>query len=106
MVFSKFNYNIKEEIIAKDLRYVTNQIYKLLPLREENEDWQKQLETVMLYLKGIQKLFDNCQDLFFPILCKLAGLETLTKEEDYPLYRKTVFECLGLLKEIQNGFFN
>jgi len=30
----KYNLNISEEIIEKDIKRIINQIYKLLPLRE------------------------------------------------------------------------
>jgi hypothetical protein len=35
------NYDIPNEIIKKDLRRLINQIWKLLPMRENNEDWQR-----------------------------------------------------------------
>ena len=38
---------IDKEAIAKNLKRVINQIYKLLPLREEGKDWEKPLETLM-----------------------------------------------------------
>ena len=40
-------------------------------------------------------------EVLFPLLCKLEGLFTLTKEEDFYEYRRTIFECLSLLQEIK-----
>jgi len=43
----KYNLNISDKIIEKDIKRIINQIYKLLPLREEGENWQKPLQTVI-----------------------------------------------------------
>lgn len=87
-------------------RYITrliNQTYKLLPLREEEENWRGQLDTVIEELNGMRIYFNQSQDndLLFLLLCKLSGLKSLTEEGDFSLYRKTIFECLGLLKELK-----
>ena len=87
-------------------RYITrliNQTYKLLPLREEEENWRGQLDTVIEELNGMRIYFNQNQDndLLFLLLCKLSGLKSLTEEGDFSLYRKTIFECLGLLKELK-----
>lgn len=37
------NYNFSDDLIKKDLRRLINQIWKLLPMRENNEDWRRQL---------------------------------------------------------------
>ena len=101
----KYNINIDYDIIQKDIRKITNQIYKLLPSREENLDWERPLETIMVELAGMNRLFIGQQNIFFPLLCKLEGLFTLTKEDDFLLFRRTIFECLSLigtlLKECQ-----
>jgi len=47
MMILKYNLNISDEIIDKDLKRIINQIYRLLPLREEKEDWQKPLQTII-----------------------------------------------------------
>jgi hypothetical protein len=33
--------NFQEELIRVDLRRLINQTWKLLPMKENNEDWQK-----------------------------------------------------------------
>lgn len=97
MVAIKYNINITEQIIINEFKKLINQVYKLLPLREEGTDWQKPLETTMVQLSGMKRLFDDQQELFFSLLCKLEGLFTLTKDTDFQLYRRTIFECLGML---------
>jgi hypothetical protein len=43
----KYNVNIDDQIITKRIQNLINQTYKLLPVREEGEDWEKPLETVL-----------------------------------------------------------
>lgn len=93
----KYNIDISESVIQSNLKRIINQVYKLLPMREEGSDWQKPLETLMEELKGMSKLLIGQQEIFFSLLCKLEGLFTLTQEEDFLQYRRTIFECLGLL---------
>ena len=93
----KYNIDISESAIQSNLKRIINQVHKLLPMREEGSDWQKPLETLMEELKGMSKLLIGQQEIFFSLLCKLEGLFTLTQEEDFLQYRRTIFECLGLL---------
>lgn len=44
---------------------------------------------------------NNCSETFFPLISKLEGLYSLTEEEDFLCYRRTIFECLGLMNKIQ-----
>ncbi len=99
----KYNINFTEDIIKQDIKRIINQIYKLLPLREEGYDWRKPLQTILVQLSGMKRLFLGWQEqLFFVLLCKLEGMKGLVDEEDFTLYRRTVFECLSLLGEIKN----
>lgn len=96
----KYNTEIDNEIIIKELKKLINQIYKLLPSREENLNWEKPLETIMIELTGMSRLFVDRHDILFPILCKMEALFTLTNREDFELFRRTIFECLGLMNGI------
>lgn len=107
----KYNINISNETIARRLQNLINQIYKLLPIRQQETDWTKPLETILEELAGMQRLM-NCgySEFFFPLLNKLEGLFTLINENDFPCYRKTIFECLSLMnsfkKEIEECLQN
>ena len=98
----KYNIQINNEIIYHRLQNLINQIYKLLPSREEGADWVKPLQTILEELAGMQRLM-NCgySQIFFPLLNKLEGLYSLIEEEDFSCYRRTIFECLGLMNELQ-----
>lgn len=96
----KYDTEIQNAVIVDNLHRLINQIYKLLPNREEGIDWEKPLTTIMEELAGMDRLLIDQQDILFPILCKLEGLFTLAEEDDFQLYRRTIFECLSLMNGI------
>ena len=101
MMKTKYDLDINQETLNKTLVKNINLIYKLLPLREEGLDWTKPLETILEELVGMNRLLIDLQPELFPIICKLEGLFSLTEEEDMLLYRRTIFECLGLLSKLK-----
>ena len=66
-------------------------------MREHEEDWQKQLDTVILEIVGLDEIFIGPS--FIQLLSKLEGLRN--EEVDFELYRKTVFESISLLREVK-----
>lgn len=96
----KYNAEIQDTVIVDNLHRLINQVYKLLPNREEGIDWEKPLTTIMEELAGMDRLLIDQQDILFPLLCKLEGLFTLVEEDDFQLYRRTIFECLSLMNSI------
>ena len=92
---------INKESIDFNLKRIINQVYKLLPMREEGRDWEKPLQTLIEQLSGMKRLIDGQDDLFFLILCKMEGLFSLNKNEDMTIYRRIIFECLGLLNTLE-----
>lgn len=91
---------IGNEAIQKNLYRISNQIFKLLPNREEGLDWKKPLDTLIIELTGMSALLTDRKELF-SLLCKLEALKTLDAEGDFLLFRKTIFECLGLMDVIK-----
>ena len=98
----KYNVGMEEQTIHNRLQNLINQTYKLLPSREEGADWEKPLQTVLEELAGMQRLM-NCgySEIFFPLLNKLEGLYSLVEDDDFLCYRRTIFECLGLMNDLQ-----
>ena len=98
----KYNIDIEEQTIHNRLQNLINQTYKLLPSREEGADWEKPLQTILEELAGMQRLM-NCgySEIFFPLLNKLEGLYSLVEDNDFLCYRRTIFECLGLMNDLQ-----
>ena len=100
----KYNINFADNIVKEDLKRVINQVYKLLPTREQGNEWKKPLQTIIQQLAGMKRLFLGWQEeSFFILLCKLEGMHNLVEEKDFILYRRTIFECLSLLGDIRNN---
>lgn len=99
----KYNIEIKNIAVENNLKRITNQIYKLLPNREEGVDWQTPLSTIMEELSGMNSLIQVEQELFLTILSKLEGLFYLTEEGDFFSYRRTIFEVLGLMNNVMKN---
>lgn len=96
MLCDKYEIEFSQETIQKTVRRLTNQLWKLIPMRENDEDWYKQLQTVALEIAGLNELFIS--PTFLQLLSKLEGLQI--KEVNFELYRKTIFECINILQEL------
>lgn len=96
MLCDKYEIEFSKETIQKTVRRLTNQLWKLIPMRENDEDWYKQLQTVTLEIAGLNELFIS--PIFLQLLSKLEGLQI--KEVSFELYRKTIFECINILQEL------
>ena len=88
-------------ILNKVIFLVHTIAYRQITNREEGVDWESPLATIMEELAGMDRLFIDHQDVFFPLICKLEGLFSLTSEEDFFLYRRTIFECLSLIGQVK-----
>ena len=97
-----FKYGIKfdKDAILKNLNRITNQIFKLLPNREEGGDWQTPLQNLIYEIIGMKELWIDQENLFL-LLCKLETLLTLTEQNDFLAFRKIIFESLGLMNTIK-----
>lgn len=91
-------YEISREMYDININRLTNQIWKLIPMKEHEEDWHGQLTTVLIELTGLGVVI-NQQKQFLPLVSKLEGLKN--GEWEFKDYRKTVFECISLLREIR-----
>lgn len=98
-MITKYDSCFDEKVVQTDLRRLVNQIWKLLPMREKEEDWEKQLSSVLIELHGLSDMFDDQLKL----LVLLSKLEGLTSTEDFMTYRLTVFGAISLLTEITNS---
>ena len=97
----KYNKEINNDAIKSNIDRLTNQIFKLLPEREEGTDWQTPLENIIVEIIGMNQLLLEYHEELFSLLCKLEGLLTLTGENDFMLFRKNIFECLGIMNGIK-----
>lgn len=99
----KYGIIIDDNSIQRNLKRLTNQIYKLLPEREEELDWRSPLNTIIVELAGMDRLLIDQHDILFPLLCKLEGLLILTQPEDFYMFRRTIFECLSLMSNLKKN---
>lgn len=86
--------------MAKNISRLTNQVWKLIPMRENDEEWTKQLDTVILEISGLNEI-SIIDPLLLQLLSKLEGLRI--EETSFELYRKTIFEAISLLQEFNRG---
>ena len=98
---TKYNFEIDDKIYEQNINRLTNQLWKLIPLREHEENWKGQLDTVLIELTGLNEIF-NVNSKFLILLSKLEGIKN--SESDFMIYRKTVFECISLLREISHEY--
>lgn len=95
---SKYGFEFPKETVEKTVARLTNQIWKLIPMRENNEDWQKQLESVIVEIAGLNEIF-LFNPLFLPLLANLEGLRDT--ETEFEIYRTKVFGSISLLQELK-----
>ena len=92
------NIEVSKEDYDKVIIRLINQLWKLIPMKENGEDWVKQLDTVILEIAGLSDIFTSIPQ-FLQLLSKLQGLKKLSNEDiSFNLYRKTIFESITILK--------
>ena len=97
---TRYDFDFPIEMIEKNVMRLTNQIWKLIPMKEHNENWKKQLDTVIIEIAGLNEVFVSTPQ-FLQLLSKLEGLRIT--DVSFELYRKTVFEWISLLQELNHG---
>ena len=93
-MINKYNIEFKTETLKTDIKRLINQMWKLIPMRENDEDWISQLNVVIEEISGLHEIFYELDLLI--LLSKLEGLKSSVCE-DFMIYRKTVFRCIDLL---------
>ena len=95
---NKYDIDFSKDTIKNETLRLTNQLWKLIPMRENEEDWNKQLMTVIIDIAGKDEIFLH-DSHFLQLLSKLEGLR-VTDDVEFNIYRKTVFECINLINEV------
>lgn len=57
LLITKYGFSVSEEDIRIVVKRLTNQLWKLIPMREHEEDWKKQLNTVLIEIAGLNEIF-------------------------------------------------
>ena len=97
---TKYGIDMSIAHTAVDINRLTNQLWKLIPMRENEENWKNHLSTVIVELVGLNEIF-NFDERFLILLSKLEGIRV--GDIEFFIYRKTVFESISLLREIYNA---
>lgn len=95
---TKYTWEVSNASLKSNLSRLTNQLWKLIPMKENEEDWEKQLNTVILEIAGLNEIFIDTPQ-FLQLLSKLEGLKN-SEDLDFGFFRKTVFESISLLREL------
>ena len=94
MEVNKYNLEFTTDMIQSSEKRLIAQIWKLIPMRENEENWEQQLQTVITEIVGLSKIFMS-NPKFLILLAKLEGISTV----DFMIYRKEVFESINLIHE-------
>ena len=87
-------------VVQTNLKRIINQVYKLLPLREEHNDYIPLLDMIIEELYGLSRVLDSSKIGIFEVLCKLEGLYDLQEEKSFNIFRRAIFESLQCLNKI------
>jgi len=91
VVTTKYGRDLDDESLGLYFKKIKNDIFKLLPLREEGAEWDKHLRTILIELNGFDRLTEE-----FKLISILSKLESLYEIKEFVYYRKTIFEILSL----------
>lgn len=62
-MITKYGFELTAHDIEVNVRRLTNQLWKLIPMREHGENWLKQLDTVTIEIAGLNEIFEGPQFL-------------------------------------------
>lgn len=99
-MLTKYSFDMADEAVSREFSRLTNQLWKLLPMKENGEDWEKQLSSVIVEVAGLNEIFHE-RDMYIQLLAKLEGMK-VNAEMPFELYRKTIFESITLLQRLKN----
>lgn len=88
-----------KEDFSNDIKRLVNQVWKLIPMREEGENWQKQLDSVIVEIAGLHEIFSDQVGLLI-ILSNLEGLRCI--ETPFEQFRLTIFGVIDILNKLKS----
>ena len=94
-----YNVDLDTSAVSDNLHRIGNQIFKLLPMKEEEQDCDKPIETLVIELVGMGNLFSD-QKKLISLASKLEGLKDIS-DVYFFLYRRTIFECCNLVNQLR-----
>ena len=67
---NKYNIDFTQDVLVADKKRLTNQLWKLIPMRENAEDWEGHLKVIVEEICGLSEIYNNNLD-FLILLSKL-----------------------------------
>lgn len=99
MPLTKYNFIIEQKTTTADVNRLTNQIWKIIPMKEKEENWREQLDNVIVEIAGLNEIFSSYIS-YLELLSKLEGLKIKDEEIEFDTFRRTIFKCISLLREL------
>ena len=96
-------FTAERQTLSEIFGRITGQAFKLLPMREEDEDWVKPLNTLLVEVCGLTLFLPDEQRVYM-LASKLNGLKSDLVNEDFMLFRRTIFEVCGLADSLKESF--
>ena len=56
---TKYGFDFEKTAVSADNKRLINQMWKLIPMREKNEDWQAQLIIVIEEVAGLKEIYNE-----------------------------------------------
>lgn len=94
----KYGIGFSAEVRELDSTRLINQLWKLIPMREHDEDWIAHWQTMLEEIAGLVEIYKDKADSLV-LLSKLEGLNSKACD-DFMVYRKTVFRCIDLIAKV------
>ncbi len=82
-----------KEITEGYYNKLNSKYFGLLCEREKNRDWEKFLDSILIELNGFAE--ENKTINWLELINKTSSLRYL----EFTYFRKTIFECMGLLSK-------
>lgn len=104
-IMTVYGETIPAELLINRLQKLTNQFYKILPLRENNVDTLPEyMRSLMAEMLGARDLIGALRNdaIYLTLLSILSYL--ISNECDVDTVRREIFKALSLIKKITNKY--
>ena len=99
MINSKYeDIQFQDETVIHEIHRLINQIWKLIPMRENKENWTSQLESVLTEVTGLNEIINELDLL--EILSILEGLNQRRSLVPFMNFRKDIFSVINRLGKV------
>jgi len=100
MIHSKYG-DIPNKMVIENETDLINQIFKLLPYKENAADnLEYHFTTLLFRIAGLCKIFPEIPEL----LTVVSLLESARTENNFQLYRKAILDSCSIIKRLQKQF--